>query len=81
MTQLTAPGSPRMAQIMAENTVNNEENLDSQSSQLEEEDQQKLEAESVLVNTKKTACSSSMAGGEVHVTLVLCMASSQTLYY
>ena len=38
---------------MAENTVNNEENLNSQSSQLEEEDQQKLEAESVPVNTKK----------------------------
>ena len=41
------------AQIMAENTVNNEENINSQSSQLKEEDQQKLEAESVPVNTKK----------------------------
>ena len=38
---------------MAENTVNNEENLHSQSSQLEEEDLQKLEADSVPVNTKK----------------------------
>ena len=38
---------------MAENTVNNEENLNSQSSQLKEEDQQKLEAQSVPVNTKK----------------------------
>ena len=38
---------------MAENTVNNEENLNPQSSQLKEEDQQKLEAESVPVNTKK----------------------------
>ena len=38
---------------MAENTVNNEENLNSQSSQLEEEDLQKLEAKSVPVNTKK----------------------------
>ena len=37
------------AQIMAENTVNNEENLNSQSSQLKEE----AEAESVLVKTKK----------------------------
>ena len=37
---------------MAENAVNNEENLNSQSSQLEEEDLQKLEADSVLVNTK-----------------------------
>ena len=37
------------AQIMAENTVNNEENLNSQSSQLKEE----AEAESVPVNTKK----------------------------
>ena len=54
-----------------------EENLNSQSSQLKEEDQQKFEAESVPVNTKKTACSSSMAGGEVHVSFV---ASSQTLY-
>ena len=40
------------AQIMAENAVNNEENLNSQSSQLEEEDLQKLEADSVPVNTK-----------------------------
>ena len=39
--------------IIAENTVHNEENLNSQSSQLKEEDQQKLEAESVPVNTKK----------------------------
>ena len=38
---------------MAENTGNNKENLNSQSSQLEEEDQQKLEAESVPLNTKK----------------------------
>ena len=38
---------------MAENAVNNEENLNSQSSQLEEEDLQKLEADSVPVNTKK----------------------------
>ena len=38
---------------MAENTVNNEENLNSQYSQLKEEDQQKLEAESVPVNTTK----------------------------
>ena len=44
------------AQIMAENIVNSEENLNShtsQSSQLEEEDLQKLEVESVPVNTKK----------------------------
>ena len=38
---------------MDENAVNNEENLNSQSSQLEEEDLQKLEADSVPVNTKK----------------------------
>jgi len=38
---------------MAENTVNDEENLNSQSSQVEEEDLQKLEADSVPVNTKK----------------------------
>ena len=38
---------------MAENTVTNNENLNSQSSQLEEEDLQKLEADSVPVNTKK----------------------------
>jgi len=38
---------------MAENTVNNEENLNSQSSQLEEEDLQNVEADSVPVNTKK----------------------------
>jgi len=37
---------------MAENTVNNEENLNSQFSQLEEEDLQKLEADSVSLNTK-----------------------------
>ena len=34
------------AQIMAENTVNEEENINSKSSQLEEEDLQKLEADS-----------------------------------
>lgn len=39
---------------MAENAVNNEENVNSQSSQLEEEDLQKLEADCVPVNTKKT---------------------------
>jgi len=38
--------TPFHAQIMAENTVNNEENLNSQSSQLEEEGLQKLEADS-----------------------------------
>ena len=38
---------------MAENTVGNEENLNSQSSQLEVEDLQKLEADAVPVNTKK----------------------------
>ena len=38
---------------MAENTVNNEENLNSQSSQLEEDDLQKLEVDSVPKNTKK----------------------------
>ena len=38
---------------MAENTVNNEENLNAQSSPLEEEDLQKLEVNSVPVNTKK----------------------------
>ena len=38
---------------MAENTVNNEENLNSQSSQLKEEDLPKVEADSVPVNTKK----------------------------
>ena len=37
------------AQIMAENTVNNKENLNSQSSQLKEE----ADVESVPVNTKK----------------------------
>ncbi|CAH3132411.1 unnamed protein product [Porites lobata] len=37
---------------MAENAVNNEENVNSQSSQLEEEDVQKLEADCVPVNTK-----------------------------
>ena len=37
---------------MAENAVNNEERLNSQSSQLEEEDLQKLESDSVSVNTK-----------------------------
>ena len=55
---------------MAENTVNNEKNLSSQSSQLEEEDLQTLEADS-----EKTACSGSMAGGEVHVSFA---ALSQT---
>ena len=34
---------------MAENTVNNKENLNSQSSQLEEEDLHKIEADSVPV--------------------------------
>jgi len=38
---------------MAENTVDNEENLHSQSSQPKEKDLQKLEADSVPVNTKK----------------------------
>jgi len=38
---------------MAENVLSNEENLNSQSSQLEEEDLQKLEADCVPVNTKK----------------------------
>ena len=39
---------------MAENAVNNEENLNLQSSQLEErEDLQKLEVDCVPVNTKK----------------------------
>jgi len=38
---------------MAENTVNNEENLHSQSSPLDEEDLKKLEADSVPVNTKR----------------------------
>ena len=38
---------------MAENAVNNEENVNSQSSQLEEEDLQKLEAHCMPVNTKK----------------------------
>ena len=38
---------------MAENAVNNEENLSWQSSQLEEEDLQKLEADCVPINTKK----------------------------
>ena len=37
---------------MAKNTVNNKENLNSQFSQLEEEDLQKLEADSVPLNTK-----------------------------
>ena len=43
---------------MAENAVNNEENVNSQSSQLEEEDLQKLEADFVPVNTKKQTSSS-----------------------
>ena len=51
---------------MAENTVNNEENLNSRSSPLEEEDLQKLEADSVLSKHQKPVCSSFMAGGEVH---------------
>ena len=38
---------------MAENIVNDEENLNSQSSQLEEEDLQTLEADSVPVNTRQ----------------------------
>ena len=42
--------APFSAHIMAENTVNNEENLNSQ---LEVEDPPKLEADSVPVNTKK----------------------------
>ena len=45
--------APFPAQIMAENIVNNEENLNSQYFQLEEKDLQKLEADSVPVNTKK----------------------------
>ena len=46
---------------MAENTVNNEENLNCQSFQLEEEDLQKIEADSVQVRKhRNTACSSSM---------------------
>lgn len=62
--------------MMAENTVNYEENLNSQSSQQEEEDVQKLEVDSVPVHMhQKTACSSSMAGGEGHVSFV---ASTQT---
>ena len=52
---------------MAENTVYNKGNLSSQSSQLEEEDLQKLEADSMPVNTKMPKCSNFMAGGEVHV--------------
>ena len=54
------------AQIMAENAVNKEENLNSQSSQIEEEDLQKLEADSVLSKHQKPVCSSFMAGGEMH---------------
>ena len=62
--------------LMSENTVNNEESLNSQSSQLEEEDIQKLQADSEPVNErKKTACNSSTADGEVHVSS---SASSQT---
>ena len=38
---------------MDEDAVNNEENVNSQSSQLEEEDLQKLDADCVPVNTKK----------------------------
>ena len=52
---------------MAENTAYNKGNLSSQSSQLEEEDLQKLEADSMPVNTKMPKCSNSMAGGEVIV--------------
>jgi len=37
---------------MAKNTLNNKENLNSQFYQLEEEDLQKLEADSVPLNTK-----------------------------
>ena len=59
-------------EIMAVNTVNDEENVNSQSSQLEEEDLQGgWFRETSDVNT---ACSSSMAGGEVHVSFA---ASSQ----
>ena len=43
---------------MAENTVDNK---------LEEEDLQKLEADSMPVNTKMRKCSNSMASGEVFV--------------
>ena len=39
--------------LMSENTVNNEESLNFQSSQLEEEDIQKLQADSEPVNDKK----------------------------
>ena len=56
---------------MAVNTVNDEENLNSQSSQLDVEDLQKLTKETSAC----TACSSSMAGCEVHVSFA---ASSQT---
>ena len=42
------------AQIMTENTENSEEFVNSQSSQLGEDDLQKLEADSVPENTKKT---------------------------
>ena len=61
--------------LKSENTVNNEESLNSQSSQLKEEDIQKLQAVSEPVNEKKTACNSSTADGEVHVSS---SASSQT---
>ena len=43
------------AQTMAENAVNNEENVNSQSSQLEEEDLQKLEAVSYTHLTLPTS--------------------------
>ena len=47
---------------MAENTVNNEENLNSQSFQLEKEEEEKFSADTMPVNRdQKTACSSSMA--------------------
>ena len=53
---------------MAKNTVNNEENLNSQSFQLEKEEEEKFSADTMPVNRdQKTACSSSMASGEVHV--------------
>ena len=61
---------------MAENTVNDEENLNSQSSQLEEEDLQTLEADSerLLMYIPR-----SMAGGEVHVSLRLFNQLCQTV--
>ena len=52
---------------MAENTVNNNENLNSLYSQLEEKDLQNLEADSVPVNTKKPRVVNPWPGGEVQV--------------